>query len=75
MGHVMNMTSPKRWIVISAFCVATALTPPLIPASRAMTSSQQQTPEGPGASAAARHIGAIKAIAGNAITLTPRLGP
>lgn len=40
-----------------------------------MTSSQQQTPEGPGASAAARHIGAVKAIAGNVITLTPDSGP
>jgi hypothetical protein len=58
-----------------AFCAAAAMSPQLIPACRAMTFSQQQTPEGTGASAAARHIGAVKAIAGNVITLTPDSGP
>jgi hypothetical protein len=58
-----------------AFCAAAAMSPRLIPACLAVTSSQQQTPEGTGASAAARHIGAVKAIAGNVITLTPDSGP
>jgi hypothetical protein len=40
-----------------------------------MPSSEPQTPEATGGSAPARHIGAIKAIAGNAITLTPDSGP
>lgn len=40
-----------------------------------MPPSEPQTPEASGGSATARHIGSIKAIAGNVINLTPDSGP
>ena len=69
----MNATKTK--VVIFAFCVATTASPQLIPACVAMPSSEQQTQEATGGSATTKHIGAIKAIAGNAITLTLDSGP
>jgi hypothetical protein len=62
-------------MVIAAFLMATAACPRLIPACLAMGWGEPQTAETPGGSATARHIGAIKAIAGNAITLAPDSGP
>lgn len=69
------MNTVSRRILVFAFCVATAACPRLIPACLAMRSSEPQTPEATGGSTPARHIGAIKAIAGNAIALTPDSGP
>jgi hypothetical protein len=56
-----------------AFCVATAACPRLIPACLAIPSGEPQTSAASEGSAS-RHIGAIKAIAGNIITLTPDSG-
>jgi hypothetical protein len=74
MGRVyMNLVT--RRILILAFCAATAAYPHLVPACLAMPRSEPQTSDAPGASATARHIGAIKAVAGGIITLTPDSGP
>jgi hypothetical protein len=68
------MTATKTGAVIFAFCVASTLSPLLIPPGVAMPSSEQAQ-EATAGSATAKYIGAIKAIAGNAITLTPDSGP
>jgi hypothetical protein len=68
------MNTARTGIAIFAFCAAAAAGPRLIPACMAMSSSPQ-TSEAAGGTATARHIGAIKAIAGNVITLTPDSGP
>jgi hypothetical protein len=74
MGRVrMNLT--RRSLLVFAFSVATAASLRLIPACFAMPSGAPQASEATGASATARHIGSIKAIAGNVITLTPDSGP
>lgn len=61
--------------MVFAFCVAVAACLRLVPACLAMPSSEPQTLEAAGGSVPARHIGAIKAISGNVITLTPDSGP
>jgi hypothetical protein len=58
-----------------AFGVAVAACLRLVPACLAIPSSEPQTPEAAGGSGPVRHIGAIKAISGNVITLTPDSGP
>ena len=71
----MNTARRSLLILIFAFGVATAAAPWLIPACLAMPSSEPQTSEASGGSSPARHIGSIKAIAGNVITLAPDSGP
>jgi hypothetical protein len=71
----MNSAGRSLLILIFAFSVATAASSWLSPACLAMPSSEPQTSEASGGSAPARHIGSIKAIAGNVITLTPDSGP
>ena len=61
--------------MVFAICVAVAACLRLVPACLAMPSSEPQTLEAAGGSVPARHIGAIKAISGNVITLTPDSGP
>jgi hypothetical protein len=61
--------------MVFAICVAVAACLRLVPASLAMPSSEPQTLEAAGGTVPARHIGAIKAISGNVITLTPDSGP
>ena len=68
------MIIPRRRLLIFAFSVATAASPRLLPACLAMP-NEPQTSEASSGSATARHIGSIKAIAGNVITLTPDSGP
>ena len=68
------MNAARTGIAIFAFCAAAAAGPWLIPAALAMPLGPQ-TSEATGGTATARHIGAIKAIAGNVITLTPDSGP
>ncbi len=70
----MNTARRSFLILIFAFSVATAGSSWLSPACLAMPSSEPRTSEASGRSAA-RHIGSIKAIAGNVITLTPDSGP
>jgi hypothetical protein len=61
--------------MVFAFCVAVAACLRLVPACLAMPSSEAQTLETAGGSVPARHIGAIKAVSGNVITLTLDSGP
>jgi hypothetical protein len=61
--------------MVFALYVAVAACLRLVPACLAIPSSEPQTPEAAGGSVPARHIGAIKAISGNVITLTPDSGP
>ena len=68
------MIIPRRRLLIFAFSVAAAASPRLLPACLAMP-NEPQTSEASSGSATARHIGSIKAIAGNVITLTPDSGP
>ena len=77
MGPRAQMNTARRSLLtlIFAFGVGTAAAPWLIPACLAMPSSEPQTSEASGGSAPARHIGSIKAIAGNVITLAPDSGP
>src|SRR6266849_2737115 len=69
------MKTVRRRVMVFAFCVAVAACLRLVPACLAMPSSEPQTLEAAGGSVPARHIGSIKAIAGNVITLTPDSGP
>jgi hypothetical protein len=69
------MNTVRRRVMVFAFCVAVAACLRLVPACLAMPSSEPQTLEAAGGSVPARHIGAIKAISGNVITLTPDSGP
>src|SRR6202163_3195286 len=69
------MNTAGRSLLIFAFSVATAASPWLIPACLAIPLREPQASEASGGSAPARHIGSIKAIAGNVITLTPDSGP
>jgi hypothetical protein len=69
------MNTTRRRVAILAFCLGTLVCPRLIPACLAIPRSEPQTPEASAASATARHIGAIKAIAGSVITLSPDSGP
>src|ERR1700694_4712226 len=71
----MNSAGRSLLILIFAFSVATAASSWLRPASLSMPRREPQTSEASGGSAPARHIGAIKAISGNVITLTPDSGP
>src|SRR5271165_1497977 len=68
----MNM---RRKLAAFGLCAALAAGPRLIPASQAMPSSEPQTPGATGETAPAKRIGAVKAVAGNVITLTPDSGP
>ena len=68
------MNAARTGIAIFAFCAAATVGPRLIPPALAMPASPQAS-EATGGNATARHIGAIKAIAGNVITLTPDSGP
>jgi hypothetical protein len=61
--------------MVFAFCVAVAACLRLVPACLGIPLREPQTPEAAGGSVPARHIGAIKAISGNIITLTPDSGP
>jgi hypothetical protein len=67
------MNTARGRVLAFAFCVATAACPRLIPACLAIPSGEPQTSAASEGSAS-RHIGAIKAIAGNIITLTPDSG-
>jgi hypothetical protein len=67
------MNTARGSVLAFAFCVATAACPRLIPACLAIPSGEPQTSAASEGSAS-RHIGAIKAIAGNIITLTPDSG-
>jgi len=69
----MNTARRSLLTLIFAFGVGTVAAPWLIPACLAMPSTQ--TSEASGGSAPARHIGSIKAIAANVITLAPDSGP
>jgi hypothetical protein len=72
----MNMNiAMRRKLLMATFFLATTAGLRLLPACAAMEWSEPQTPEATGGTATARHIGAIKAIAGNAITLAPDSGP
>jgi hypothetical protein len=66
------MNSMKTRFVIFAFYVAVGLL--LIPPGFATSAYQSPAQGAPGGSASERHIGAIKAIAGNTITLAPDSG-
>jgi hypothetical protein len=66
------MNGAQKRLAVFAFSLATAAG--LIPSCPAMP-FEPQAQEAAGASAAARHIGAIKSIAGSVITLTPDSGP
>jgi hypothetical protein len=69
------MNTARRRAMVFAFCVAVAACLRLVPACLAMPSSEAQTLETAGGSVPARHIGAIKAVSGNVITLTLDSGP
>ncbi len=69
------MNVARTGIAVFAFCAAAAAGPWLIPACAATPSSAPQTSEATGGTGTARHIGAIKAIAGSVVTLTPDSGP
>jgi hypothetical protein len=69
-----NTSAGRTGIAIFAFCAAAAISPRLISAGLAMPSNAPQTSEATAATATARHIGAIKAISGSVITLTPDSG-
>jgi hypothetical protein len=69
------MNTTKMRLVIFAFWVTAMVSPSLVPVCLARPMREPQVQEGAGRSAAARHIGAIKTIAGNLITLTPDSGP
>jgi hypothetical protein len=71
----MNTARRSLLTLIFAFGVGTVAAPWLIPACLAMPSSEPRTSEASGGSAPPRHIGSIKAIAGNVITLAPDSGP
>jgi len=77
MGPPAQMNTARRSLLrlIFAFGVGTVAAPWLIPACLAMPGSEPQTSEASGGSAPARHIGSIKAIAANVITLAPDSGP
>jgi hypothetical protein len=62
----------NRFLTI-ALCAASAVAVPLVPRCLAAASSQQSQPVASGT--ANRRIGAVKAINGTAITLTPDSGP
>ena len=70
----MNGAKPHISERLAVFAFSLAIATGLIPACLAMP-FEPQAQEAAGASTAARHIGAIKAIAGNVITLTPDSGP
>ena len=69
------MNTTKMRLVIFAFWVTAMVSSSLVPVGLARPLNEPQVQEGAGGSAAARHIGAIKTIAGNVITLTPDSGP
>jgi hypothetical protein len=69
------MNTTKMRLVIFAFWVTAMVRPSLVPVCLARPLREPQVQEGAGGSAAARHSGAIKPIAGNVITLTPDSGP
>src|SRR5579862_7881551 len=72
----MHMKSIRRSLGILAFWVGAAATPLLLPACQAMASSEPQNSEAAAATpSTARKIGAVKAISGSDITLTPDSGP
>ncbi len=68
------MDGAQQKLAVFAFSLAIVTGPRLIPACLAMPFEPQAQEAAP-ANAPARHIGAIKAIAGNVITLTPDSGP
>jgi len=67
----MNATS--RRILAVALCAASGAGLCLVPSGHAMPTGQQT--QAAGASAASRRVGAVKAINGTVITLTPDSGP
>jgi hypothetical protein len=67
-----GMKSTVGWFLATAFCAASAASVLLVPICYAVPSGQAQA-SAPGA--ATRRIGAVKAINGTAITLTPDSGP
>ena len=69
------MNTASTGLALVALCAAAAAGPRLIPAGVAMPSSAPQTSEAAGGTATAKHIGGIKAIAGNVVTLAPDSGP
>jgi hypothetical protein len=69
------MKTTRRSLLVFAFSVVTAASLRLIPACLAMPWSEPQTSKASPGSATARHIGSIKAITGNVITLAPDSGP
>lgn len=69
------MNTTKTRVAIFAFWVTAMVNPCLVPVCLAMPSSAPPMQEAARGDATARHIGAIKTIAGNVITLTPDSGP
>jgi len=69
------MNSTKMRLVIFVLWLTAMVSPSLVPVCLARPLREPQVQEGAGGNAAARHIGAIKTIAGNVITLTPDSGP
>lgn len=67
------MKIAKTKMMTFAFCAATLGNPGLVPVAVAMP-SEPQAVEGAATAATAKHIGSIKAIAGNVITLVPDSG-
>ncbi|MGA8215247.1 MAG: hypothetical protein WB799_16745 [Candidatus Sulfotelmatobacter sp.] len=67
----MNATANQ--VLAIAVCAASGVALCLVPSGHAMTPIQQT--QAPGASTASRRIGAVKAINGTVITLTPDSGP
>ena len=70
----MNGAKPHISERLAVFAFSLAIATGLIPACLAIP-FEPQTPEAAGASRPSKHIGAIKAISGNVITLTPDSGP
>src|SRR5580704_6170073 len=70
-----RMNSTKMRLVIFVLWLTAMVSPSLVPVCLARPLSEPQVQEGAGVSAAPRHIGVIKTVVGNVITLTPDSGP
>ena len=69
------MNATKTGTAVWAVSVAIVACLQLVPACMAMPQGEPQNQEAAGNNAARKQIGAIKAIAGNSVTLTPDTGP
>jgi hypothetical protein len=68
------MHATTNRVLAIALCAASAASTSLVTSGYAMPSGQQ-TQQAAGAGTASRHVGAVKAINGTVITLTPDSGP